>query len=67
MGLLKNEFSLRRHSGESPPAWMQVVEPRLERAAEESGNALAGYLGAFCLFPVCATITTQAHLGLLPS
>ena len=28
----------RRHSGAGPPAWMQVVEPRRERAAEESSG-----------------------------
>ena len=27
-----------RHSGEGPPAWMQVVEQRLEQAAEESSG-----------------------------
>ncbi len=36
-------LSLRCHSSESLPAWMQVVEPRLEQAAEESRKALPGY------------------------
>ena len=35
----------RRHSGEGPPTWMQVVERRLEQAAEESSRNKA--------FPLC--------------
>ena len=31
-----NPFLPRRHSSEGSPAWMQVVERRLEQAAEES-------------------------------
>ena len=34
--------SPRRHSSESSPAWMQVVERRLEQAAEESRRADRG-------------------------
>ena len=33
--------SPRRHSGAGPPAWMQVVEPRLEQAAEESSGVIS--------------------------
>ena len=42
----KSISSFRRRP-ESTPAWMQVVEPRLEQAAEESR---AGMLGRFRLF-----------------
>ena len=38
----------RRHSSEGSPAWMQVVEPRLEQAAEESrrgGRGVQGWQG----------------------
>ena len=44
-------FSPRRHSSESSPAWMQVVERRREQAAEESRRGgrgdewLAGFTG----------------------
>ena len=33
---------LRRHSSEGSPAWMRVVERRLEQAAEESRKAESG-------------------------
>ena len=40
----KGQKLTRRHSGEGPSAWMQVVEQRLEQAAEESS-------GLFKTFP----------------
>ena len=40
-----------RRKLESTPAWMQVVEPRLEQAAEESR---AGMLGDVQAASVCA-------------
>ena len=41
-GLSGCVYFLHRHSSESSPAWMQVVEPRLEQAAEESRKAMTG-------------------------
>ena len=41
-----------RHSSEGSPAWMQVVERRLEQAAEESRRGGRGADGALVVVPV---------------
>ena len=41
-GMTARRKSRIRHSSESSPAWMQVVEPRLEQAAEESRRVVPG-------------------------
>ena len=52
----KPDVHPRRHSSEGSPAWMQVVERRLEQAAEESRKAEAG-CETNCDFPRSAEVT----------
>ena len=42
VGMATRFFPPRRHSSAGSPAWMQVVERRLEQAAEESRRGLPG-------------------------
>ena len=65
--VVKALLPFHRHSSERSPAWMQVVEPRLEQAAEESRRAMTewqtdsgarrpapGWYDAFIVIPAWA-------------